>query len=137
MKFVVQDLTSGGIDWQREKWQSGLGSKFIHQGEKNAAKYSCILGLRIKIEEKTVALIPENVRDEYYTKHGSKEKLAFADMHSNQIPEIFYLLQPLYNEALHMRSGQSVERENKNRIESAYLKLSSHIVKEMIKTVFQ
>ena len=31
-------MTSGGIDWQREKWQSGLGSKFIHQGEKNAAK---------------------------------------------------------------------------------------------------
>ena len=25
---------------QREKWQSGLGSKFIHQGEKNAAKYA-------------------------------------------------------------------------------------------------
>ena len=38
MKNVVQDLTSGGIDWQREKWQSGPGSKFIHQGEKNAAK---------------------------------------------------------------------------------------------------
>ena len=33
-------MTSGGIDWQREKWQSGLGSKFIHQGEKNAAKYA-------------------------------------------------------------------------------------------------
>ena len=40
MKNVVQDLTSTGIDWQREKWQSGLGSKFIHQGEKNAAKYA-------------------------------------------------------------------------------------------------
>ena len=39
VKNVVQDLTSGGIDWQREKWQSGLGSKFIHQGEKNAVKY--------------------------------------------------------------------------------------------------
>ena len=24
-------MTSGGIDWQREKWQSGLGSKFIVQ----------------------------------------------------------------------------------------------------------
>ena len=33
-------VTSKGIDWQREKWQSGLGSKFIHQGEKNAAKYA-------------------------------------------------------------------------------------------------
>ena len=114
---------------------SEISNKYLNNQDYNA--FAVILGLRIKIEEKTVALIPENVRDEYYTKHGSKEKLAFADMHSNQIPEIFYLLQPLYNEALHMRSGQSVERENKNRIESAYLKLSSHIVKEMIKTVFQ
>ena len=24
-------VTVHGIDWQREKWQSGLGSKFIHQ----------------------------------------------------------------------------------------------------------
>ena len=40
MKFVVQDLTSGGLDWQREKWKSGFGSKFIHQGEKNAVKYA-------------------------------------------------------------------------------------------------
>ena len=40
VKKVVQDLTSAGIDWQREKWQSGLGSKFIHQGEKNAVKYA-------------------------------------------------------------------------------------------------
>ena len=28
-------MTSGGVDWQREKWQSGFGSKFIRQGEKN------------------------------------------------------------------------------------------------------
>ena len=40
MKNVVQDLTSGGVDWQREKWQSGFGSKFIRQGEKNAVKYA-------------------------------------------------------------------------------------------------
>ena len=40
MKNVVQDLTSGGIDWQREKWKSGFGSKFIRQGERNAVKYA-------------------------------------------------------------------------------------------------
>lgn len=33
-------VTIHGIDWQREKWKSGFGSKFIHQGEKNAAKYA-------------------------------------------------------------------------------------------------
>ena len=40
-------MTSGGIDWQREKWQSGLGSKFIHQGEKNAVKYADEISTRV------------------------------------------------------------------------------------------
>ena len=33
-------MTSAGIDWQREKWKSGFGSKYIRQGEKNAVKYA-------------------------------------------------------------------------------------------------
>lgn len=37
-KWVV--VTIHGIDWQREKWKSGFGSKFIRQGEKNAVKYA-------------------------------------------------------------------------------------------------
>lgn len=114
---------------------SEISNKYLGNQDYNVL--AVILGLRIKIEEKTVALIPEDIRCEYYNKHGSKEKLAFADLHSNQIPEIFYLLQPLYNEALHLRNGQNTNRENKNRIESAYLKLSSNIIKEMVGTVFQ
>lgn len=27
-------VTIHGVDWQREKWQSGFGSQFIRQGEK-------------------------------------------------------------------------------------------------------
>ncbi len=33
-------VTIHGIDWQREKWKSGFGSRFIRQGEKNAVKYA-------------------------------------------------------------------------------------------------
>ena len=33
-------VTVHGIDWQREKWKSGFGSKFIRQGEKHAVKYA-------------------------------------------------------------------------------------------------
>lgn len=29
-----------GIDWDREKWRSGFGSKFIRQGERNAVRYA-------------------------------------------------------------------------------------------------
>ena len=60
MKFVVQDLTSGGIDWQREKWQSGLGSKFIHQGEKNAVKYSILIEQLSRLEHVSEKLKEEN-----------------------------------------------------------------------------
>ena len=33
-------VTIHGIDWKREKWREGFGSKFIRQGEKNAVKYA-------------------------------------------------------------------------------------------------
>lgn len=33
-------VTIHGIDWKREKWKSGFGSKFIRQSEKNAVKYA-------------------------------------------------------------------------------------------------
>ncbi len=33
-------VTIHGIDWQREKWKEGFGSKFIRHGEKNAVKYA-------------------------------------------------------------------------------------------------
>ena len=33
-------VTIHGLDWSREKWKSGFGSKFIRHGEKNAVKYA-------------------------------------------------------------------------------------------------
>lgn len=33
-------VTIHGIDWQREKWRSGFGSKFIRMGEQNAVKFA-------------------------------------------------------------------------------------------------
>lgn len=33
-------VTVHGLDWSREKWKSGFGSKFIRQGERNAVKYA-------------------------------------------------------------------------------------------------
>lgn len=33
-------VTVHGLDWQREKWKSGFGAKYIHFGEKMAVKYA-------------------------------------------------------------------------------------------------
>ena len=68
MKNVVQDLTSAGIDWQREKWQSGLGSKFIHQGEKNAAKYA-----------DEVIVLSKGVQDYFKETYGRKGRVTIEE----------------------------------------------------------
>lgn len=33
-------VTVHGLDWSREKWKSGFGSRFIRQGERNAVRYA-------------------------------------------------------------------------------------------------
>ena len=33
-------VTVHGLDWQREKWQGGFGSKYIHAGEKMAVRFA-------------------------------------------------------------------------------------------------
>lgn len=33
-------VTIHGLDWQREKWKGGFGSKFIHAGEKMAVRFA-------------------------------------------------------------------------------------------------
>lgn len=60
-------VTIHGVDWQREKWQSGFGSKFIRQGEKNAVKYAdeimsvCVLMLMQLRLPNTIGLFIEVV----------------------------------------------------------------------------
>lgn len=76
VKKVVQDLTSGGIDWQREKWQSGLGSKFIHQGEKNAAKYA-----------DEVIVLSKGVQDYFKETYGRKTHFIPNGVNRPQIRE--------------------------------------------------
>lgn len=120
----------------RQYVYSEVQDKYLKELDYNAL--AVIIGLRIKVEEKTVALIPEDRREEYYDKHGSKEKLEYvAEECACDVPELFYLLQPLYNDAAHLRdSGAGHEQETRNKIESAYLKVSSKIIKGMIREVF-
>lgn len=106
--------------------------KYLHDDDYNAL--AIILGLRIKIEERTLALLPDDKKEEYLKAKGANNKLAYAESCACEIPELYYLLQSLYNESIHLSNK---EKENRNRIESAYLKLSSNIIKEMIREVFK
>ena len=74
-------VTIHGVDWQREKWQSGFGSKFIRQGEKNAVKYADDLKEKktaLKKAEKEVATL-EAKKIKAETKAAESAKKAEAE----------------------------------------------------------
>ena len=54
-------VTIHGLDWQREKWKSGIGSKFIHQGEKDAVKYA-----------DEIIVLSKGVQDYFEKEYGRK-----------------------------------------------------------------
>lgn len=66
-------VTIHGLDWQREKWKSGFGSKFIHQGEINAVKYA-----------DEIIVLSKNVQD-YFQKTYSRETMFIPNGVSNHI----------------------------------------------------
>lgn len=54
-------VTIHGLDWQREKWKSGFGAKFIQQGEKNAVKYA-----------DEIIVLSKGVQDYFDKRYGRK-----------------------------------------------------------------
>lgn len=57
-------VTIHGLDWQREKWKSGFGSKFIRQGEKNAVRYA-----------DEIIVLSKGVQDYFKDTYGRKTRL--------------------------------------------------------------
>ena len=56
-------VTVHGLDWQREKWKAGFGSKFIKQGEKNAVKYA-----------DEIIVLSKGVQDYFRDQYGRETK---------------------------------------------------------------
>lgn len=106
--------------------------KYFNEQRYNAL--AVVIAIRIKIEELTVKKLPEDKCSEYYKKRGAAKKLEYAEECSIDLPELCYLLCPLYNDPLHLFSDNSTW--NLNKIESAYLKLSSKAVRNIIKELF-
>lgn len=104
----------------------------------NDTKYNAlavVIAIRIKVEELTVNKLPEDKRSEYYNKRGAKQKLSYAEECNIELPELCSLLCPIYNDTLHLFSDKPIE--NLNKIENSYLKLSSNVVKNIIKELYE
>lgn len=56
--------TVHGLDWSREKWKSGVASKFIRQGERNAVRFA-----------HEIIVLSRSVQDYFWDTYGRETKL--------------------------------------------------------------
>lgn len=119
----------------REYLYKEVTDKYLADLDYNAL--AVILALRIKVEELTLNLIDEDKKDAYFDQHGSNKKLQYAEESGCDLPEVFYLLQPLYNDPIHLSDNAKDLKMNKNKIESAYLKVATVTVNKMISELFR
>ena len=130
LKKEINDFWVDSYSYREYLYQEA--DKYFNEKKYNAL--AVVIAIRIKVEEFTVKKLPEDKRSEYYNKKGAAHKLEYAEECSIDLPELCYLLCPLYNDSLHLYSNDS--NGNLKKIESAYLKLSSKAVKNIVKELF-
>lgn len=121
----------------KEKW--GEGTNFKEYIEDEIKKYfndedydpfAVCCAVRVKIEELTYNMINnEQDKKEFLNTHKTKEKLDYAQSKIENIPESFYLLGVIYNEAMHWK-------DNQDNITPVVTKLKNLTIKNMIRKIY-
>ena len=91
-----------------------------------------LIGVRIKVEEIAYYQLDEDKRQGFIDTHATRKKLDYANQYI-EIPEILYLLQPLYNDGLHLDANP---QRALNKIKSCCLKLYNEPIKNIIRLLF-
>lgn len=93
-----------------------------------------VLGIRIMIEEIVYNRLPPEHREGYLSTHKVINKLNYVEELGVVIPELYYLLNPIYNDPLHFKANNRDEVIKK--FKAVYLKLYNYHVKHMIKMIW-
>ncbi|MEH7504059.1 hypothetical protein V7152_18925 [Neobacillus drentensis] len=102
--------------------------KFLKNKKYDPLKVIC--AIRVKIEKIVFDWLetPEQ-RTEFIELHATIRKLNYAVEQGVKVPEDFFLLQPLYNDALHLTVNDNA---TKNKIQSICLKLDNMVVQGIV-----
>jgi len=93
-----------------------------------------VAGIRIRIEELVYGELADTDHDEFIQQHKVINKLHFAEEHGVDVPELYYLLQPMYNDSLHLSGdNNAVVRKMK----SCYLKTNNLHIRRMVQMLFE
>lgn len=89
------------------------------------------VALREIIESRVYAqLQTEEQRNEFLYKHGTPDKLEYAEEQGVDVPEIYYLLGNIYNDPMHVDN-----KSNKLITQTLYSRMENNTIRGMIKNV--
>lgn len=89
------------------------------------------VALREIIENRIYSrLLTQECKDEFINKHGTQNKLNYADEQGIDVPEIYYLLGNIYNDPMHVDN-----KSNKLITQTLYSRLENNTVRSMIEKV--
>lgn len=122
---------SESSDTFRTRLYNEITSQYL--AEHTYSPIMVIAGLRIRIEELVYQQLGANDRNKFIDQHKVINKLTFAEHKGVDLPELFYLLQPLYNDGLHLGGN---DNDVLRKIKSCYLKTDNLHIRRMIGMLF-
>ena len=85
------------------------------------------------MKKKFTICCPPDCKVNFISEHKVINKLKYAIDKGADVPELLFLLQPLYNDGLHLGGNDDSVR---NKIKSAYLKTDNLHIRRMIGMIF-
>lgn len=90
--------------------------------------YAVSLGIRFRLEKLIYDLLDDDKRIEFIDTHQTDKKLKYAEEHSVLIPDAYYYLSAIHNDADHLK--------NPNDEKSCVYKLNHSVIQNIIKNIF-
>lgn len=90
--------------------------------------YAVSLGIRFRLEKLIYDLLDDDERIEFIDTHQTDKKLKYAEEHSVLIPDAYYYLSAIHNDADHLK--------NPNDEKSCVYKLNHPVIRNIVKNIF-
>lgn len=127
---ISNDFTESSTSFRSSLYDE-ITEKYLPENSYNPIMI--IAGVRIRIEEMVYRQLNPCDQCEFIQQHKVINKLLFAEDHGIEVPELFYLLQPLYNDGLHLGGN---DNDVSLKMKSCYLKTNNLHIRRMIQMLF-
>jgi hypothetical protein len=99
----------------------------------NYDPYAVAFALRLRVEKCIYDRLPDDKKHQFLSEKTTKSKFEFAERVNVEVPEAYYIVNAIHNEADHLKIN---ETSNEYMEKSVVYKLQNNVIREIIKQIF-